>query len=118
MNIQTDKPFMVFRKDGKYGPMYSISISKKNQNNGYDVAYIPVQFKKGVELENKTKIYMKNCWLSFYITNDKNTKFYIFIDKFETIEDTIERVKEEVKEESQDPFQEFANETGGLELPF
>ena len=56
MNIQTDKMQMVFRRDTDYGTNYTIGMSRKKQDGTYDNAYFPVQFKKNVELENKTNI--------------------------------------------------------------
>ena len=88
------------------------------------------RFRKDVELENKTKIYIKEYWLDFYnweYQGKKGTSFYFFINKFETVEQTIERIHEENKEEK-DPFEEMGQQVAmdqyeitdeeNLELPF
>lgn len=98
MNISNDKIVMIFKKDKKY----SVGISKKNQDGSYDNAYFPIQFNQGVELENKTKIKIKNAWLSFYKwkNEDKNgTIFYIKCSDFDIIEEKKET----------NPFEEFGN---------
>lgn len=108
MNITNENKVLVFRKDGQYGPMYSLGLSKKGQDGKYQNGYIGCKFKNGVELENKTNIYIKNAWLTFYLDKDKKTVPYIFINEFTTVEQTIEKTKES------DPLDkavnEFANE--------
>jgi len=119
MNITTDKPYMVFKKDGQYGAMYSIGLSKKNKNGGYDNGYISVKFKNDVDIQDRTNIYIKSAWLTFNV-KDKKTYPYIFINSFETVEQTIEKTKEESKQI--DPLdkavEEFNEEVSGMELPF
>lgn len=85
MNIQTDKMQMIFRKDYEGRVSYTMGISKKKQDGTYDNAYLPVQFKKGVELENKTNIYIKDAWLTFFKTREGKPIFYIFINDFNTV---------------------------------
>lgn len=102
MNIVTDKPYMVFRKDGQYGAMYSIGISKKNQDGSYTNGYLPVRFRKGVILENKTTIYIKKSWLDFYIDKDKKTCIYVFINEFSTVDKVIEESKQDIPKKSED----------------
>ena len=100
MNINDDKEHLIFRKDGTYGAMYSTGLSKKLQDGNYENGFIRVQFKKGIELEDKTKIKIKNGWLSFYKTKSKETTHYIFINEFEKI----------IDKEQEDPFKEFGSE--------
>ncbi len=116
MNIQTDKQLMVFRKDTQYGTNYSIGLSRKDKDGKYCNAYIPVRFKSG-ELEDKTKIYIKNGFLTFYLKQDKTPVFYLMIMDYETTDEAIENAKtsgvssikqEDIQEE--DPFVEFGKE--------
>lgn len=53
---------MIFKNDKGF---YSTSMSKKMVDGTYQSAYIPVQFKKGVEVENKTTINITKGFLSF-----------------------------------------------------
>jgi len=102
MNITNDKEVVVYKNE--YGK-YSVMLKKKNQDNTFDSAYIPIQFNKGVVLENKTQIKIKNAWLSFYKldTQDgkKETRYVIRCTEFEPI---LVKNKEEQK---RNPFEEF-----------
>ena len=112
MNIE-EKEVTIFRYDGQYGASYSIGLSKKKQDGTYENGYIPCKFKKDVELGNKTKIKIKNAWLTFNV-KDKKTYPYIFINSFE--QENVE-VKQEVKEEKKnDLFEEFSQEANLTEL--
>ena len=116
MNITNDYPVMVFKQENTYGTFYSLGISKKNQDGNYINGYMPCQFKNNVNLEDKTKIYIKKAWLSFYL-KDKETKPYIFINEFETLDETIKNAKEETKS---DPYAEFGEQItiNDDDLPF
>lgn len=115
MNLITDKPQMIFRKDFKDKIFYSMGMSKKKQDGSYEKTYIPVQFKKSIVLDNQTLIKIKNAWLTFYKTKENKTVYYIFISEFEEADETQKDEKE-----TQNPFEEFANEIEheDLDLPF
>lgn len=85
--MNKEKVYMIFKdENGKY----KVGITHKNQNGEYENAYFPVRFKKEVNLENQTKIKIKNYWLDFYnweYNEKKGTTFYIFISEFEKITD-------------------------------
>ena len=73
-----DKGVMVFANEkeganGKY-TLYSIGVSSKNTNGGYNSGYINVRFKKGVEVANKSKIKINNA---FYVVNKSGDKSYV-----------------------------------------
>lgn len=93
MNIQTDKMQMIFRRDYEDRTIYTMGLSKKKQDGTYEKAYIPVQFKKGVEIENQTNIYIKDAWLTFYKTKDLRTIFYVFINEYTTVEQEANQYK-------------------------
>ena len=71
---------MIFKND--YG--YTTSINKKNQNGEYERMYISIQLPKGVEVENKTMIDIKEGFLSFYNTKDGLPKLKIVVMKIST----------------------------------
>lgn len=93
--MNTEKAYMIFKDDnGKY----KVGLSHKNQNGEYQKAYFPVHFKKGVELENQTQIYIKNYWLDFYnweYQGKKGTTFYLFINEYKLLDEAINPPKEE-----------------------
>jgi hypothetical protein len=121
MNINSQYPVMVFRKEYEGNVFYSLGLSKKRQDGTYENGYMPCQFKKGVSLEDKTKIYLKSSWLTFY-KKEKQTIPYIFINEFETVSEAIDNSKTIVKDETiqNDPFKDFGDELEITEddLPF
>ena len=80
MNITTEYPVMIFKNDNGY----SISLSDKKQDGNYVNWYKKCQFKKGVELENKTNILIKKAWLKCNEVNGKKYEF-VFISEFEIV---------------------------------
>lgn len=84
----------VFRKDYEGRAYYKVGISKKDQNGNYINGYLDVRFKKDVELEDRTNIYIKKAWIDFYL-KDKKTIPYVFINEFETVDQTIDRIHKE-----------------------
>lgn len=118
MNIQTDKMQMIFRKDYEDRTVYTMGMSKKKQDGTYDKAYIPVNFKKGVELENQTNIYIKKAWPSFYKTKEGKPIFYIFISEFNTVhEEANSYEKSSIKTETK-ALESLNIEIKDSDLPF
>ena len=126
MNIENKYPVMIFKSTYDNKHYYNMGLSKKNQDGRYINGYIMCRFKNGVELEDKTKIYIKNAWLDFYL-KDKETKPYIFVNEFETIGETIEKAKAPTNSQiiqsvmnDDDPFKSFGEEVELTEfdLPF
>ncbi len=119
MNIQTDKMQMIFRNDYSNGNVaYVMGISKKKRDGSYDNAYIPVQFKKEVSLENQTNIYIKSAWLSFYKNKEGRAVFYIFINDFNTVhEQANEFNNSSIKTETK-AIESLDVEINDIDLPF
>ena len=110
MNVNYDKEITIYRFEGQYGPSYSIGLSKKTQDDKVEYGYFPCKFRKGVELSNKSKIKIRNAFISFN-KKDNKTYPYIFINSFEELYQEKEEIKEEKKEEVKpDPYAEFSNE--------
>ena len=118
MNIETEQQYTIFRNNFNGYSYYKIGVSKKSQSGEWINGYIRCQFKKDVVIENKTKIYIRKAWLSFYL-NNKETIPYIFISEFETTDETIENSKKvsqsgtETATQSvtqEDPFKDFGEE--------
>ena len=91
---------MIFRQDKDGKRFYSIGLSRKDKNGNFINGYMTVVFKKDVELENKTKIKIKEAWLGFNV-KDKKTYPHIFINDF----DIVESGKKETN-----PFEEFGQQ--------
>ena len=101
MQITSNSEEMIFRKDYNGKPIYSIGLSKKDKKGNYINGYMNCNFKQGTELENKTKIKIKDAWLSFYL-KDKTTIPTIFINDYEVV--GVPKPKEETN-----PFKEFGD---------
>lgn len=112
MEIISTKEEMIFRNEYEGKVSYKIGLSKKNKEGQYDKGYIPVRFKQGVDLNNQTRILIKEAWLSFN-THDKKTYPYIFINDFNIIDKGTPVQKE-------NPYEEFGKqiELEESELPF
>lgn len=94
MEVVSNKNEMIFKSEHDGRVFYSVGVSKKNQDGKYENGYVPVRFKKDVELENKTKIRINTAWIDFYV-KDKKTYPYIFICDFD------------IADEKKDPFEEY-----------
>jgi hypothetical protein len=115
MNIINEKPVIVFRNEYNGKVTYQTSLSRKDKDGNYVNGYIPIQFKNGNSFNNQEKIYIKDAWLSFYniereFNGKKNTttRPYIFINEYETIEETITNSKID-NELEEDPYVDFGN---------
>lgn len=102
MQIISDREEIIFRQDKDGKRFYSIGLSRKDQNGNFINGYMTVVFKKDVELENKTKIKIKEAWLGFNV-KDKKTYPHIFINDFEIVESDKKVAKE-------NPFEEFGQQ--------
>lgn len=119
MNIESEKPKTIYKyktKDGK--EFYSLGLSKKKQDGTYENGFISCRFKKDTQLENKTRILIKEAWIDFYV-KDRITYPYIFINKFEPVEeikpeDTIETPKSTTAYDSENSDVQLSD----LDLPF
>ena len=105
MDIVSDKQEIIFRKDYNGKPSYTLGLSKKDKDGQFIHGYIKVNFRKGVELENKTKIKVKDGWLDFYKDEDKTIPT-IFINEYDVIEEPAKEVANGGKKEA-NPFEEF-----------
>lgn len=102
MEIISDREEMIFKNEYNDKPYYTIGLSKKDKDGNYINGYMNVSFKKGIELENKTKIKIKKAWLDFY-KRDVKTIPSIFISEFDIVSTTPK------EEQRTNPFQEFGN---------
>lgn len=82
MKNQYTGPATVFRHDKNGRTFYSIPVSRKNSEGETEFAYKLVQFKKGVDLADRTKIEIRNGWETFYKNKDGEDVFYVFISDF------------------------------------
>ena len=86
MHIAEDRIRMVYKYDNNGVITYKLGLSRKDKDGKYTNGYIPCRFTKDTSLETKTKIKIIDGWLDFYV-KEKITYPYIFVNKFEVIED-------------------------------
>lgn len=87
MNIECEKPKTIYKyktKDGK--EHYSLGLSKKKQDGSWENGFISCRFKKDANIENKTRILIKEGWVDFYV-KDRITYPFIFINLYEEVEE-------------------------------
>ena len=84
MEIISNKSEIIFRKDFEGKPAYSIGLTRKDKNGEYIRGYIIANFKGEVDIPNKSRIRIKNAWLSFYLKEGKTTPT-IFIEDYELV---------------------------------
>lgn len=78
---------MIFKNDKGY---YETSISNKKEDGTYENMYVSVNFKKGIEVENKTKINILDGFLSFYKNKEGLPKIKLVILDFISVGQEIE----------------------------
>lgn len=88
MNIECDKEKTIYRNEANGKALYSIGLSHKKQDGSWENGYMTCRFPKDADIPNKTKIKIVNSWLDFYI-KDKVTHPYIFINKYEIVNDDL-----------------------------
>lgn len=122
MEIINKYPVKIFKNTYNDKDYYKIGLSKKNSEGKYINGSMDCQFRKDVNVDTDKKIYIKEAWLDFYLTeekkNDKVSKIthpYIFINNFEYVGDVVEQSKV-----ANDPFQDFGDELAleDSDLPF
>jgi hypothetical protein len=83
---------MIFKNDIGY----STSISNKKEDGTYENMSISVNFRKGVELENKTKINITDGFLSFYKTKNDEKRLKLVVMDYETNEIPFKETDEDL----------------------
>ena len=92
MEVISNREEMIFRSERDVKVSYAIGLSKKKEDGTYEKGFMPVKFKKGIELKDRTKITIKEAWMDFFKI-DKKTIPYIFINKFDMASD-FEAIKQ------------------------
>lgn len=83
-----NKSVMVFRNDKNDKVIYNIGLSRKivkDDEEKWQNGYILAQFNKDVDIENKTKIILKNAILDFYINKDNQTVPFVRVFEYEIV---------------------------------
>jgi len=89
MTVESKKAIMIFAKNREYNGntfrVYSTGISSKSQDGSYNNAYIPVKFRKGIDVEDRQLIKILSAWL-MPIKIGENFVVGLFINDFNLVE--------------------------------
>lgn len=91
MSLKVTGEILIFKNDKG---AYSTSISKKKEDGTYENMRISVNFRKGAELENKTKINVINGFLSFWKNSQGFLQLKLVVMEFETQTNENEEYKD------------------------
>lgn len=117
MNIDTDNTYTIYRNEFENRIAYSTRINKKLKDGSYESAFIPVQFKKDEDIKDRTKLIIKEGWITFFKTKEGKTIFYIFINKYNVVESEETEDYENIKTET-NALDSIGVEITDADLPF
>lgn len=86
MNIEDNRTKTIFRNENNGKVNYRIGLNKRNQDGTYTSGYMSCKFPSKADIPNKTKIKIVDAWLDFWVDDKKATHTYIFINKYEILE--------------------------------
>ena len=109
--IEPNRKYRIWRKDFNGNTFYNILVTQKQYDNTETRYYIPVSFKKGIEVANETDIKIlkaiENLRSNKLVEETKKQYYPVFsymITEFETIER-----EEQKKEQALEKYQEALN---------
>lgn len=118
--VEAGRKIRVFKNTYNDRDYYRVQVKQKNYDGTEDIFYVPLQFKKGVELDNQTDIIIK-CAYENMRKNPKdefNPIYYLVVTDFEIVE-REEQVQAQAYKDFQDNL--YANENEEVDssqLPF
>lgn len=114
MKVTSDRAETIYRHDKEDRTIYTMKLVKKNMDGEYENGYILTKFRNGVELDDKSKIKIKDAWLDFYKKDDK-TNISLFVNDFD-LEDNNTLQKQEASMPEENPFANV-NSKNGIKQP-
>ena len=86
--VEAGRKIRVFKNTYNDRNYYRVQVKQKNYDNTEDIFYVPLQFKKGVELENQTDIIIKEAYENMRKNpkDEYNQITYLVITDFEIVE--------------------------------
>lgn len=115
MKVTSDRTETIYRHDKEDRTIYTMKLVKKNMDGEYENGYILTKFRNGVELDDKSKIKIKDAWLDFYKKDDK-TNISLFVNDFDLEDNNTLQKQEEKKEQEENPFANI-NSKNGIKQP-
>lgn len=120
--VEAGKKVRIFKNTYNDQIYYRIQVKQKNYDDTQDIFYVPVQFKKGVELDNETDIIIHTAYENMRKNklDQYNPIYYLVITNFEIVE-RKEQVEAQAYKDFQDNLYENENEEQDVDssqLPF
>lgn len=101
--VQAGYNYKVYRQDRNGFTFYKISVQKKLADGQKQYDYIPVTFKKGVDIQDKTVIKIKQAFENIVYKKEDikhwNPMISIHITEFEVIDDKIDAYNQSLQED-------------------
>ena len=121
--IEPNHKYRIWRKDYNGKTFYNILITQKEYDGSESKYYVPVTFKKGVEVNNETDIKIYKAIENLRKNNNVEDKYKPYCPIFSYMITDFEIVERKEQQEAQayKEFQETLNENEmaqNLELPF
>lgn len=124
--IMPNHKYRIWRKDFNGKTFYNILVSQKEYDNTESKYYIPISFKKGIEVANETDIIIKKAIENLRSNKnvEENKRSYAPIFSYMITEFEIVEREEQKQAQAYQKFQETLNENEldeeikNAELPF
>ena len=118
--VEAGRKVRIFKNTYNDQNYYRIQVKQKNYDNTEDIFYVPVQFKKGVELDNQTDIIIKCAYENMRKNkNDEyNPIYYLVITEFEKVENEEQLQAQAYKDFRDNLDQNENNDMDVSSLPF
>ena len=120
--VEAGRKIRVFKNTYNDQNYYRVQVKQKHYDNQEDIFYVPLQFKKGVELENSTDIIIKKAYENMRKNpkDEYNQITYLVVTDFEIVE-REEQVQAQAYKDFQDNLYANENESDVIDssqLPF
>lgn len=119
--VEAGRKIRVFKNTYNDRNYYRVQVKQKNYDDTEDIFYVPLQFKKGVELENQTDIIIKQAYENMRKNpkDEYNQITYLVVTDFEIVE-REEQVQAQAYKDFQDNLYANENEDNvdSSDLPF
>lgn len=120
--IEAGRKVRIFKNTYNDQNYYRIQVKQKHYDNQEDIFYVPVQFKRGVELDNQTDIIIHTAYENMRKNpkDDYNQIYYLVITNFEIVQNE-EQAQAQAYKDFQDNLYANENEEQDVdpsEIPF
>lgn len=109
--VEAGRKIRVFKNTYNDQVYYRVQVKQKNYDKTEDIFYVPLQFKKGVVLENQTDIIIHSAYENMRKNprDEYNPIYYLVVTDFEIVER-----QEQVEKQAYADFQQnlYENEIG------